>query len=164
MPSFSAFCDSVRCCCRTRRSCWMSSFSAFNDSNCIAVRSEVVGFSLSKKTVFKPPGTWYCYCRGLTGTAPNRSIRTRTKTCRKYIHSWLRVFSVPSSSIFSALLCQASSLSCLIFGVTWHALLSLPLYRARAFVLIAREKKVFRIKLPSLASPCVELVCVHATY
>ena len=33
----------------------------------------------------------------------------------------------------------------------------------RAFVLIARNK-MFRIGFPSLASPCVELVCIHATY
>ena len=42
MPSFSDFNDSVRCCCRTRRSCWMSSFSAFNDSGCTTVRIYVV--------------------------------------------------------------------------------------------------------------------------
>ena len=33
----------------------------------------------------------------------------------------------------------------------------------RAFGLIAR-KKMFRLIFPSLASPCVELVCIHATY
>ena len=33
----------------------------------------------------------------------------------------------------------------------------------RAFVLIAR-KKVFRHKFPSLASPRVQKVCIHATY
>ena len=33
----------------------------------------------------------------------------------------------------------------------------------RALVLMARKKKL-RIKFPSLASPCVELVCIHSTY
>ena len=42
MPPFSAFNDAVRCCCRKRRSCWMSSFSAFNDLGCTTVRSGVV--------------------------------------------------------------------------------------------------------------------------
>ena len=28
----------------------------------------------------------------------------------------------------------------------------------------SRKKKEFRIRFPSLASPCVELVCIHATY
>ena len=83
--------------------------------------------------------------------------------CRKYIHSCLRVFSVPSTRIFSALACPAPSISYLIPGVTCYALFSLPHYRARAFVVIAR-KSMFRIKFPSLASPCVELVCINQTY
>ena len=90
------------------------------------------------------------------------TVHPRTKKCRKYIYSRLRVFSVLYTRIFSALLCQGSSLSCLISGVTWHALLSLPHYRARAFVLIAR-KEMFRIKFPSLAPSCVELVFIYAT-
>ena len=90
-------------------------------------------------------------------------INPHAPKCRKYIHSCLRVFSVPSTRIFSALLCQAPSLSYLISGVRWHALLSLPHYRTRAFVSIAR-KKMFRIKFASLAPPCVELVCIYATY
>ena len=61
--------------------------------------------------------------------------------CRKYIYLCVRVFSVSSTRIFSALLCQAPSLWYLISGVTRHALPSLPPYRARAFVLIARKKK-----------------------
>ena len=32
-----------------------------------------------------------------------------------------------------------------------------------AFVQVAKKKR-FIIRLPSLASPCVELVCIHATY
>ena len=141
MPSFSAFRDSVRWCCRTRRSCWMLAFSAFNDSGCASVRSWVVSFLLSKETFFKTPGTWYKYCcYGWIATALNRSIHTHPK-CRKYVHSCLRVFSVPSTRIFSALVCQAPSLSYLISGVTWHALLSLPHYQERAFVSIARKKK-----------------------
>ena len=144
----------------------MQSFSAFNDSGCTTVRSGVVNLFCQRKEercFLKPPGTWYWYCYGLADTAPNRSIHTRNKKCGKYINSCLRVFSVSSTHIFSAWLCQGPSLSYLIPGVTWHALLSLLHYRARAFVLIARIF-FFRIKFPSLSSPCVELVCIHATY
>ena len=89
-------------------------------------------------------------------------INPHAPKCRKYIHSCLRVLSVPSTRIFSALLCQAPSLSYLISRVARHALLSLSHYRARAFVLIAR-KEMFRIKFPSLAPSCVELVFIYAT-
>ena len=48
-------------------------------------------------------------------------------------------FSVQCSCIFCAWLCQACSLSWLISGITWHARLSLPHYRA--CLLSSREKK-----------------------
>ena len=125
-------------------------------------------FLLLKLTFFEPPGAWYWYCYycyGLAGTAPNRSIHTRTKKCRKYINSWLHAcFFWPNYPHFQRITLSSSlPFSYLISGVTWHALLSLLHYRARAFVLIARIV-FFRIKFPSLSSPCVELVCIHATY
>ena len=78
-----------------------------------------------------------------------------------FIHACVFFFSVPSTRIFASLLCQAPSLTQLISGVTRPALLSLPQYRA-CLRLITRKNK-FRVKFPSLASPCVELVCIHAT-
>ena len=131
MPSSSALNDSVRRCCRTRRSCWMSSsISSFNDSGCTTVRSGVVRLlGGSKYTVFEPPGTWYWYCYGLANLQHPTDQYTH-QTCRK-IHSFmLAFFSVPHTRIFCALLCRSLSLSQLISGVTWHALLSVPHYRA----------------------------------
>ena len=83
------------------------------------------------------------------------------------IHSCMLLaffFSVLSSCICCAWICRAPSLSLFISGVTWHALLALPHYRACLRFNLAKRKKMFGIKFPSLPSPCVELVCIYATY
>ena len=102
----------------------------------------------------------------IVGWYSTQPINTRTKKCRKYNHAcYLRFFFLSHPRVFSA-----------------HDFVRLPPVRNshpgshgtysspfpttyRACLRFSREKeKRFRIRFPSLASPCVELVCIHATY
>ena len=101
----------------------------------------------------------------IIGSYSAQPINTRTKTCRKYIHACcLRFFFLSHHRVFSA-----------------HDLVKLPPFRnsypgshgthsspfpttVLAFVVLVAKKKRFRIRFPSLAPRCVELVCIHATY
>ena len=139
MPSFSALNDSVRCCCRTRRSCWMYVIIHSVLSMIRAVLLYVLdlwGFGGGSKCArFEPPGTWYWSCYGLANTAPNRSIHTPNV---QEIHSFmLAFFSVVSTRIFCAFLCQSPF--CNSYPGS-HGTYSSPFpTTVRAFVLIARK-------------------------
>ena len=101
-----------KCCCRTRRSCWMSTFSSltrvtfrlwiaipkrdysFSDLGCNTVTTSggVVIFSSVKINFLYNSRYRYWCCYGFAFTAPNRWIYARTKKRRKYINSCLRFF------------------------------------------------------------------------
>ena len=91
MPPFSAVNDSVRCCCQTRRSCWMSSFVQccfqwFGLIYCCC--SGVVRVFFGHNIFFIPPGTWCWYYYGLLdGTAPNRSIHATKSAGSTFIRA-----------------------------------------------------------------------------
>ena len=168
MPSFSAFNDSVRCCCRTRRSCWMASFSAFNVSGCTTVRSGIVTSFFCQRNIFKTLiYRWYCY--GLAGTAPNWPIRTRTKKCRKYTNLCLRFF-LSYLRVFSAHYFANLSLPYQVPHVRVHMTstpLPSPLPCVPSFK--SREKKnvqneVSRSFFPWRPLASNWLVCIHTIY
>ena len=153
MPWFSTFNDSVRCCCPTRRSCWMSPFSAFSDSACTTVRSGVVSFYFVKINTFLTSRymvlmllwiDWY-------STQP---INTHAHQNVHELRSFMLTFSSVHLRVFSAhYFVKLSPLRNSYPGS--HGTHSSPFpTTARAFVLIARTK-MFIIMLPSLASPCV---------
>ena len=158
MPSFSAFNDWARCCCRTCRSCWMPSVSAFNDSGCTTVVElcvfffvKVIIFYISRYLVFILLWIGWYDTQPINTHAPKSAGNASIHAC---------VFFCPIYAYFLRI--TLSSSLPFVSGVTWHALLSLPT-TVRAFVLVARKEK-FRVKFPSLASPCVELVCIYTTY
>ena len=115
MPSFNAFNDSVRRCCRTRRSCLTPSlfiheccFQWFGLIAVVVMYWSCEGYFFGKTFCIRP-GTWCWYCYGLfllDGTAPSWSIHApKSAGCAC---CW-RFFSVPSSYIFCACHCQAPS-------------------------------------------------------
>ena len=136
MPSFSAFNDSVRCCCRTRGSCWMSSLSAFNDSGGTACSGVVRGGGLSKNCY---TSRYLVFILLWIGWHSTQSINTRSKSAgNTFIHAFVSF--CPIIHVLSA-----------------HYFLKLPLFRnsypgsrgthsspfptaVRSFVLIARKK------------------------
>ena len=158
MPSSGAFDDSVRCCCRTHRSCWISSFSAFNDLGCTTVCSGVVSFCFghnkhlctSRYLVLILLWIGWYSTQPINTHAPKRVGNTRIPAGVSFV-SYLRVRSAhnfvkvpPVRNTYPRS----------------HGTHSSPFPSTeRAFALIPR-KKCLRIKFPSLASPCVELVCI----
>ena len=95
MPSISAFNGSVRCCCRTRRSCCMSSFiqSSFRWFGLTpTVVVELWGGGLAKINKFYTSRYLVLIFFWIIGWYSTQPINTRTKRCRKYVHSFLRFF------------------------------------------------------------------------
>ena len=96
MPSFSAFYDSVRCCCRTRRSCWMSSFIECLQwvvlyQVLLTVRSEVVRLWGDQNMHFfdlQVPGIDIA----MDWLIQHPTDQYTQQKCRKYIHLCLRLF------------------------------------------------------------------------
>ena len=140
----------------------MSSFSVFNDSGYTTVRSEVVAlFCCQSGHFLNLPVPGIDIAMDWMVQHPTDQY-TRTKKCRNtFIHacvfflSHLRVF---SAHYFVKLRPFRNS-----YPGSCGTHFSLFPTTERAFV-YSRAKKMFRIKFPSLASPCAELVCIHATY
>ena len=98
------------------------------------------------------------------GWHSTQSMNTRTLKCRKYIHACcVRLFFCP---IFLYFLCMTLSklppFRNLYAGS--HGTDSSPIpTTVLAFVVLVAKKKRFRIRFPSLASPCVGRLCIDAT-
>ena len=91
----------------------------------------------------------------------HQTINTHTQQKNQEIHSFMLAFFFCPIYAYFLRITLSSSLPFVTY--IWGALLALPHYRA--CLRFNREKiKMFRIKFPSLASPCVEPVCIHATY
>ena len=137
------------------------SFSAFSDSGCTTVRSRVVSF-LGGQNIhvlnLQVPGSNIA----MDWLVQHPTDQYTHQKCRKYIHLCLRLF-LSHLRVFSA----HFFVNLLRFRNAYpgsHGTHSSPFpTTVFAFVLIGR-KRIFRIKFLSLASACVELVCIHPTY
>ena len=166
----------VRCCSWTRRSCWMSSlfiqccFQWFGLTAVVVVHWSCEGFFLAKINIFYTSR----YVPGfdsvmddyllLDGTAPNRSIHAPKSAGNTFMHAACVFFFLSHPRVISA-----------------HDVVKLPPFRnsypgshdthsspfpttVLAFVVLVANNERLRVRFPSPASPCVELVCIHATY
>ena len=132
----------------------MPSFSAFNDSGCTTLWS--LSFFWVKITIFYT-SRYLVLILLLFGWYSTQPINTRTKKCRKYIDSCLRYFFLSHLCVFSAhYFAKLPPFRNSYPGS--HGTHSSPFPTTCVPSFQAPEKKKLRIKFPSLASPCVELV------
>ena len=117
------------------------------------------------KHFFTRPGTWCWFCYGillLDGTAPSRSIHAPKSAGNTFMHAAC-VFFLSHPRVFLAHDFVKLSPFRNSYPGSHGTHSSLFPTTVLAFVVVPKKKR-FRIRLPSLASPCVELVCIHATY
>ena len=121
-------------------------------------------FLLSKYTIFKPPGSF-----GIA-IAMDWLVQHPTDQCThapkvQEIHLFMRACFFCLIYAYFQRITLPSSLP-LVPHIRGHtARTPLPSPLPSACLRFNREKKkMFRIKFPSLASPCVELVCIYSTY
>ena len=176
MPSSNAFDDSVRCCCWTRRSSWLSSLFIECCFQWIGLTAVVV-VHWSCGGGGWPKYTWYLFYTsrylvlmllwiiiiGWYSTLPTGGY-TRLKVQEIHSCMLLEFFLCPILVYFLRM--TLSSFLPFVSHIRGHmgrTPLSSPL-PCLPSSFYSRKKKKFRIRFPSLGSPCVELVCIHATY
>ena len=139
----------------------MSSFSASNNSGCTALWSCEFFFCQNKRFLYLLQVPGIDIVIDWPVQHPNDQC-THKKV--QEIHSFmLKFFFCPIFTYFLRITLSSSlPFVTQIRGHMARTPFPSPIPRVPSS-LIAR-KKMFRVKFPSLASPCVELVCTHGTY